>query len=349
MNEKMRNSIKEDIEKCRVALTGRTSKSLFEVLYAKYHILDKSIDDSIPRYAHSMGDSNYNHELNALMAILETYLLCDSIPANTYGEQLTESKKQVQHLNRQSLGTKTNKERVEDFIRRGEKIVEEEYHPAEDGYPFSYVDGPQCDQWMNEIKTFSTRHLSKHPLYNDIQKLLTNYKRISSAYEDMMSYLQTIVNDEEFWKMSELMEAKNMYDVFISHASKDKLDYVDELKQSIDKLGINVFYDKDTIEWGDYWKNKILEGVEKAEFAIIVISENFFGREWTELELDEFLHRQNTSGQKIILPILYNITDEQLKEKYPAVADIQGLKSIEHSCDEIALLFAGQLIKRLKA
>ena len=140
-----------------------------------------------------------------------------------------------------------------------------------------------------------------------------------------------------------------LYDVFISHANKDKNDYVNDLKQSLDKLGINIFYDKDTLEWGDKWKDKILEGVAKAEFAIIVISENFFDREWTEKELNEFLNRQNTNGQKIILPILHNITTAQLKEKYPDVADIQALNSADYSCDEIALKFAGQLIKRLKA
>ena len=140
-----------------------------------------------------------------------------------------------------------------------------------------------------------------------------------------------------------------MYDVFISHANADKANYVDELKASLDKLKIEVFYDKDSLEWGDNWKSRILEGVAKAEFAIIVISENFFDREWTEKELTEFLNRQNIIGQKIILPILHNITVAQLKEKYPAVADIQALDSSKHSCDEIALKFAAQLIKRLKA
>lgn len=139
-----------------------------------------------------------------------------------------------------------------------------------------------------------------------------------------------------------------MYDVFISHANKDKNEYVNRLKESLDKLGICIFYDKDTLEWGDIWKDKILEGVSKAEFAIIVISENFFDREWTEKELTEFLGRQNSNGQKIILPILHNITPAQLKEKYPDVADIQSLNSSDYSCDEIALKFAGQLIKRLK-
>lgn len=138
------------------------------------------------------------------------------------------------------------------------------------------------------------------------------------------------------------------YDVFISHANVDKIEYVEQLKQSLDKLKINIFYDKDTLEWGDKWKDKILEGVNQAEFAIIVISENFFGREWTEKELNEFLNRQNKNGQKTILPIIHNISAEQLKVKYPDISEIQALDSSEYSTDEIALKFAEQLIKRLK-
>ena len=79
-----------------------------------------------------------------------------------------------------------------------------------------------------------------------------------------------------------------------------------------------------------------------------MISENFFGREWTEKELNEFLNRQNKNGQKTILPIIHNISAEQLKVKYPDISEIQALDSSEYSTDEIALKFAEQLIKRLK-
>lgn len=140
-----------------------------------------------------------------------------------------------------------------------------------------------------------------------------------------------------------------MYDVFLSHASADKLDYVEDLKQTLDILGINVFYDKDTIEWGDEWKKKIYEGLETSEFAIIVISENFFDRDWTELELQNLLNRQNAEGQKLILPILHGVSPEQLKKKYPAVADIQAIDSSRYSKEYIGLLFAKQLIKRYKS
>jgi len=101
-----------------------------------------------------------------------------------------------------------------------------------------------------------------------------------------------------------IMSERKRYDVFISHASKDKLDYVDSLFISLRKLGINIFYDTEIISWGDDWKKVILDGVLQSEFAIIVISKNFFGREWTERELDELLKIQNENNQKVVLPLI---------------------------------------------
>lgn len=138
------------------------------------------------------------------------------------------------------------------------------------------------------------------------------------------------------------------YDVFISHANKDKSDYVDLLYMSLRRLGINIFYDTEVIPWGDNWKKVILDGTDSSEFAIIVISENFFGREWTEKELHEFLERQNSCGQKIVLPLLHNISIEQLTEKYPALGDIQTIDAQKYSKEEITILFAKELIKRYK-
>lgn len=138
------------------------------------------------------------------------------------------------------------------------------------------------------------------------------------------------------------------YDLFLSHASMDKILFVEDLKRTLDQLGISIFYDKDSIDWGDNWKDKILEGVAKSEFAIIVISENFFGREWTEKELSDFLERQNSSGQKIILPILFNITIQQLEGHYPKLAGLQAISAHQYTKEEITILFAKQYIKRLR-
>jgi hypothetical protein len=205
--------------------------------------------------------------------------------------------------------------------------------------------------WINDVDIFYNKYLKNHPL-NDRFKTLLYSNRTLSSYNKLVAALTSISNDKSF---IDEMKGNHMtngigakYDVFISHADKDKQSLIEDLYKSLNKLGISIFYDKESLEWGDNWKQRILDGVQKSEFAIIVISENFFGREWTEKELNELLSRQNKNGQKIILPILKGITIAQLQEKYPSIADIQALNSNKYSTDEIALKFAGQLIKRLK-
>ncbi|MCM1439551.1 MAG: toll/interleukin-1 receptor domain-containing protein [Roseburia sp.] len=210
--------------------------------------------------------------------------------------------------------------------------------------------------WMNDVQIFYDNYLKEHALGDRIHTLL--FHRGLSAYGELVAALTSVSKDRKFIdKMNGIQEVPvpkyqariiPEYDLFVSHASKDKEELVENLYRSLDKLGIKIFYDKESIEWGDNWKEKILHGVNKAEFAIIVISENFFGREWTERELNELLSRQNRNGQKIILPILKNITIEQLQQKYPSVADIQAIDSKDYSTDDITILFAKQLIKRLK-
>lgn len=173
------------------------------------------------------------------------------------------------------------------------------------------------------------------------ENYIKNFSWIFQTLKECMKEYDIMLNEAE-------ANINKEYDVFISHANRDKEDFVEELYQAINKLGINIFYDRESLEWGDNWKAAILNGTKKSEFAIIVISENFFDREWTEKELVEFLSRQNRNGQKLILPILYNIKLTQLQERYPSVADIQAIDSKKYTCDQIAIMFARQLIKRLK-
>lgn len=211
--------------------------------------------------------------------------------------------------------------------------------------------------WINDAAIFIERNLHDHPLYEQMKSEIFHKK--GRAYSGVKNCLTSVLADDDYWNdvpevvRKQLDSSPNamkqhMYDVFISHANSDKQDFVDELNASIEKLGIDIFYDKNILEWGDKWKEKIIEGTKKARYAIIVISENFFGREWTENELDIFMHRENESGQKLILPIIHNITMEQLRDRYPNVAEIQAIDSSKYSTDEIALKFAKVLLKGLK-
>lgn len=257
-----------------------------------------------------------------------------------------------------------NYSRILELICKGEEIEKQENHSSIRGLHVVY--GEQYDQWMSSINAFANRSLKDHPLYNEIVDAYNNRKGMH-GYDDMMGHLRALAEDQDFFKLSNQHESEQCYrtdfstkqlhtrqdalhyDVFISHANSDKEEYVNCLKASIDQLNVNVFYDKDTFVWGDNWKKKLLEGINAAEFAIVVISENYFGREWTEKELNDFFERQNSIGQKIILPILHNISIHQLKEHYPHIANIQAIESSKYSCDQIALLFARLLIERIRS
>ena len=244
----------------------------------------------------------------------------------------------------------TFEEQLDSLLERAKNIAPPDiFKTASENQP--------ADKWMNDVQIFYEAHLKNHALAQRIYTLL--FARSTGAFEELVSCLESIRGDDAFVNEKNGVSTVNIpkyrakdvpeYDVFISHASKDKADLVEELYQSLSKLGVAIFYDKESLEWGDNWKDRILNGTKKAEFAIIVISENFFDREWTERELSEFLNRQNRNGQKLILPILHNITVSQLREKYQSVADLQAIDSSKYNCDQIALLFARQLIKRLKS
>ena len=237
-----------------------------------------------------------------------------------------------------------------DLIIRGRKLYIPRTEIPSNLYDLLF----QRQVWLNDMEIFYNHYLANHILSNKIFNILHS-ETDKDKIQSLIPCLVSISKDNRFIESIETPpREKHMvlssfeYDVFISHANSDKIAIVDEMNESLEKLGIRIFYDKKTLEWGDHWKSRILEGTQKAEFAIIVISENFFDREWTEKELNEFLNRQNSNGQKLILPILHNITITQLQEKYPSVADIQGISTKDYTCDQIALLFARQLIKRLR-
>ena len=139
---------------------------------------------------------------------------------------------------------------------------------------------------------------------------------------------------------------KDKYAVFVSHSSEDKVDYVDDLVEEIKALGITVFYDTDVISWGDNLKERIDIGLKTCELAVIVISPSYFGREWTEYEIQMLLQRQSSEKTKLIMPILYNTTKEEFVKHYPLLKDILFKYSKSQSKKKLAQELKKELDKK---
>lgn len=92
------------------------------------------------------------------------------------------------------------------LIENGEKIIKEEFHPASDGFPFSYVAGPKFTQWMSQIEIFAKRFLINHPLAENILSICSDYSRNPSAHENMQAYLRALSEDTSFWNQPQSIE-----------------------------------------------------------------------------------------------------------------------------------------------
>ncbi|TBR58263.1 hypothetical protein B4U84_20235 [Westiellopsis prolifica IICB1] len=111
-----------------------------------------------------------------------------------------------------------------------------------------------------------------------------------------------------------------MKDVFLSHASFDKEEYVRPLAKELERRKISYWLDEAEIQWGDKIVEKINEGLNEAKFVVIFLSENFINRNWSESELYSALNRENSEGKVIVLPLLIGEVSVVLK-KYPLLRD----------------------------
>lgn len=82
------------------------------------------------------------------------------------------------------------------------------------------------------------------------------------------------------------------WDVFISHASEDKNDFVRELAKKLTNLNIKVWYDEFTLELGDSLISSIDFGLSKSNFGIIVISKSFLDKKWTDYEYKSLITKE---------------------------------------------------------
>lgn len=145
---------------------------------------------------------------------------------------------------------------------------------------------------------------------------------------------------EELYKRSksENEEATALYDVFISHASEDKTDFVQPLVEALQDADIRVWYDAFDMQWGKGLREQIDNGIKRSKYAILVLSKNFFAKIWPKRELDGILAKEEITGATP-LPIWYNISYEEVYESSPMLSGLYSLSTDKYSIPDICKAF----------
>ena len=153
-------------------------------------------------------------------------------------------------------------------------------------------------------------------------------ERITKLERQAMPVLRTVKQQQ-----NELPE----YDVFISHASEDKEDFVDEFVAELRKAGVKVWYDTTQILWGDSLRSRIDEGLRKSRFGIAILSPNYIadGKYWTKEELNGIFQLESIDG-KTLLPIWHKLTKKQVTDFSAIVANKKAMTTASMTPQEIA-------------
>jgi hypothetical protein len=170
-----------------------------------------------------------------------------------------------------------------------------------------------------------------------IQKEQANaFSKYQKQLEDIKKELvKTVTNTTKATSNIYVQSNDVKYDVFLSHASEDKESFVDEFVQELQNRGVTVWYDTLNIAWGDSLRSKIDEGLKNSRYGIVVLSQSYIKKGWTQYELEGLFNIEMTNG-KTILPIWHNISLKEIMNFSPTIAGRKAMNTMMQTPTEIA-------------
>lgn len=114
------------------------------------------------------------------------------------------------------------------------------------------------------------------------------------------------------------------WDVFLSHATEDKAAVADPLRRALTEAGISVWIDGSEIRLGDSMRRSMEKGLSMSRWGVVVVSPSFLGKYWPQAELDALFAKEGVD-RKVILPVYYKVTPEEVREKHLILASKKAI------------------------
>jgi hypothetical protein len=197
----------------------------------------------------------------------------------------------------------------------------------------------------NKSKTLADKQKKKLDLQSKLNKEEQKERdKVKKEQKEMLTLQQQITREMERQKTQSLHSfdvlkpqsiEQTSYDVFVSHASEDKDEFVRDFVKCLQENGLNVWYDEFTLRVGDSLRRSIDNGLSNSRYGIVVLSEAFFSKEWPQRELDGLFARE-VNGEKVILPIWHKISKNEVLKYSPIIADMVALNTASFTIEEIA-------------
>lgn len=153
---------------------------------------------------------------------------------------------------------------------------------------------------------------------------------VITSLQESISSIQSLadkINQEPaeiLWELIPKESSKADYDMswdlFISHASEDKDEFVRPLVAELEQQSLKVWYDDFTLTVGDSLRRSIDRGLAHSRYGVVVISPHFLKKEWPQKELDG-LFALEVNGRKVVLPVWHKVSATDVRKFSPMLAD----------------------------
>lgn len=117
-----------------------------------------------------------------------------------------------------------------------------------------------------------------------------------------------------------MRQNKYEYDAFISHAVEDKIPIANDLCAKLEQAGLRVWYSGKELGIGDSIEKTIENGLHRSRYGIVILSPTYLAKNWTIREFYTLLAKE-IEDRKVILPVLFNVTPDDLRDKDLHMAD----------------------------
>ena len=189
-------------------------------------------------------------------------------------------------------------------------------------------------QMVNEALSYAGLCLTES---GDLQGLDPLAKKAPSTKRDTTNSAQPRNTQEAN------QDDQKAYDVFISHAWEDKASFVRSLVDALTKRDVRVWYDENELMIGDSLRKGIDQGLANSRFGVVVLSQHFFEKTWTNHELNGLTISSYANGGGRILPIWHKVDHKAVLAYSPALADTIACDTSKQSVAKIA----EEIVKRL--
>lgn len=131
--------------------------------------------------------------------------------------------------------------------------------------------------------------------------------------------------------------------VFISYAHKDKA-LAAKVVASLEKAGLDAWYDKREIMPGDNWADKIAQGLRESDAMVVILTAQALDSESVRRDIDYALSQK--PFKRRLIPVLVGDSEDFPSHRIPWIFNhLQTIKLLDNGNNEEQLEQIAQVLK----